>query len=163
PASRTGDSQHCDKSPRGPRWLQGPNQSRVLAGVGSYDRPGVLRSPQGVHQVRPRSDRRGAGLGLLRSARIAHDVPGPRSSAAARPREECRLRARNRNVGAPASGGSMAELNVGIIGAGGIAQKLHLPQLAEMPEVEVVSLSGRKEHRLRSLAERFNVPRWTTD
>src|SRR5262249_42719794 len=54
-------------------------------------------------------------------------------------------------------------VNVGIIGAGGIAQKLHLPQIARMPEMRVTQLSGRKEGRLRSLAERFDAPRWTTD
>lgn len=57
----------------------------------------------------------------------------------------------------------MADFNVGIIGAGGIAQKLHLPQLAQLPGVRVTWLQGRKEHRLRSLAERFDVPRWTTE
>jgi predicted dehydrogenase len=54
-------------------------------------------------------------------------------------------------------------MNVGIIGAGGIAQKLHLPQLAEIPDLRVTHLSGRKEHRLRALSERFDVPHWTTD
>ena len=54
-------------------------------------------------------------------------------------------------------------LNVGIIGAGGIAQKLHLPQIAGMPGIRTTHLSGRKESRLRLLAERFDVPRWTTD
>ena len=54
-------------------------------------------------------------------------------------------------------------MNVGIIGAGGIAQKLHLPQIAQMPDLRVTHLSGRKESRLRSLAERFDVPHWTTD
>src|SRR5207248_5932064 len=57
----------------------------------------------------------------------------------------------------------MADFNIGIIGAGGIAQKLHLPQLAEIPEARVTWLSGRKESRLRSLAERFGIPRWTHD
>jgi predicted dehydrogenase len=57
----------------------------------------------------------------------------------------------------------MAEIGIGIIGAGGIAQKLHLPQLAAMGDARVVCLSGRKESRLRSLAERFLVPRWTSD
>lgn len=54
-------------------------------------------------------------------------------------------------------------MNVGIIGAGGIAQKLHLPQIAEMPDMKVTHLSGRKESRLRLLAERFDVPKWSTD
>lgn len=56
-----------------------------------------------------------------------------------------------------------ATFNVGIIGAGGIAQKLHLPQIARIPEMRVLWLSGRRESRLRSLAERFDVPRWTHD
>lgn len=54
-------------------------------------------------------------------------------------------------------------MNVGIIGAGGIAQKLHLPQIAEMDEMQVTHLCGRKEARLKILAERFDVPHWTTD
>jgi predicted dehydrogenase len=51
--------------------------------------------------------------------------------------------------------------NVGIIGAGGIAQKLHLPELLRLDGVRVTCLQGRKEHRLKSLCERFDVPRWT--
>src|SRR5437867_6266431 len=54
-------------------------------------------------------------------------------------------------------------LNIGIIGAGGIAQKLHLPDIARTPGLRVTALAGRKESRLRSLAERFDVPRITTD
>jgi len=54
-------------------------------------------------------------------------------------------------------------LNVGIIGAGGIARKLHLPQLSAMPEVKVTHLAGRKPERLRLLAEQFEAPHWTTD
>src|SRR5205814_2729027 len=57
----------------------------------------------------------------------------------------------------------MDTLNVGIIGAGGIAQKLHLPDIARSPGLKVTCLAGRKELRLRSLAERFDVPRITTD
>nr|AQQ74428.1 hypothetical protein [uncultured bacterium] len=54
-------------------------------------------------------------------------------------------------------------MNVGIIGAGGIAQKLHLPQIAGMAEMRVTHLCGRKESRLRTLADRFAVPHWSTD
>ena len=54
-------------------------------------------------------------------------------------------------------------MNVGIIGAGGIAQKLHLPQLAGLPDFKVTHLAGRKEHRLRQLAEQYQVPHWTTN
>lgn len=51
----------------------------------------------------------------------------------------------------------------GIIGAGGIANKLHLPELSRLPEVRVKWLFGRKEHRLRILSERFGVPCITHD
>ena len=71
-------------------------------------------------------------------------------------------------------------MNIGIIGAGGIAHKLHLPQVAGLRdglkgdlngdlngdlkgEMRVTHLAGRKESRLRVLAERFDVPHWTTD
>ena len=57
-------------------------------------------------------------------------------------------------------------MNIGIIGAGGIAQKMHLPQIAELAQTEdirVTHLAGRKEHRLRLLAERYAVPHWTLD
>jgi predicted dehydrogenase len=57
----------------------------------------------------------------------------------------------------------MTTVNIGIIGAGGIAQKLHLPQLAQAPDARVTWLSGRKESRLRSLAGRFGGPRCTHD
>ena len=54
-------------------------------------------------------------------------------------------------------------MNVGIIGAGGIAQKLHFPQIAEMADMRVTHICGRKESRLQTLAERFDVPRWSID
>lgn len=58
----------------------------------------------------------------------------------------------------------MEKLRVGIIGAGGIAAKMHLPELAaEADRCEVVLLSGRRESRLRLLSEKFNVPRYSTD
>jgi predicted dehydrogenase len=55
----------------------------------------------------------------------------------------------------------MSKLNIGIIGAGGIANKLHLPQLKEINDVNIVVVSGRKEHRLKILCDRFDIPRWT--
>ncbi len=54
-------------------------------------------------------------------------------------------------------------MNIGIIGAGGIAHKMHLPALATLPGVKVTHIAGRKEHRLRLLAERYDIPHWTTD
>lgn len=55
-------------------------------------------------------------------------------------------------------------MNVGIIGAGGIAQKLHLPQIAAMGgRMRVTHIQGRRESRLRLLAEKFDIARWSTD
>lgn len=55
----------------------------------------------------------------------------------------------------------MSKLHVAVIGAGGIAAKLHLPELQTVPDVEVVVLAGRKTSRLETLCRKFNVPRWT--
>jgi predicted dehydrogenase len=55
----------------------------------------------------------------------------------------------------------MSNLRVGILGAGGIAAKLHLPELQTVPGVEVRVLAGRKQSRLETLCRKFNVPRWT--
>lgn len=54
-----------------------------------------------------------------------------------------------------------APIRVGIVGAGGIAAKLHLPELCAVPDVEVSVLAGRSESRLQTLCRKFNVPRWT--
>src|SRR5579871_947530 len=40
---------------------------------------------------------------------------------------------------------------------------MHLPALATLPGAKVTHLAGRKEHRLRLLAERYDVPHWTTN
>ncbi len=57
----------------------------------------------------------------------------------------------------------MKPVRFGIIGAGGIALKLHLPELtAESGRARVTLIAGRKESRLRMLRERFDVPRVTT-
>lgn len=54
-------------------------------------------------------------------------------------------------------------LRFGIIGAGGIAAKSHLPEIAELKgRAEVTLISGRKQSRLDTLAERFGVKRTTT-
>jgi predicted dehydrogenase len=55
----------------------------------------------------------------------------------------------------------MQTLKVGVIGAGGIAAKLHLPEITSVPGAEVVVLSGRRQSRLETLCRKFNVPRWT--
>ena len=53
-------------------------------------------------------------------------------------------------------------LDVGILGAGGIAALSHLPEIAAVDGMRVTHICGRKERRLRLLCERFDVPRWST-
>ncbi len=55
----------------------------------------------------------------------------------------------------------MSTLKVGIVGAGGIAAKLHLPELRTVDGVEVVVVSGRRRSRLETVCRKFDVPRWT--
>ncbi|MCH9652635.1 MAG: Gfo/Idh/MocA family oxidoreductase [Planctomycetes bacterium] len=55
----------------------------------------------------------------------------------------------------------MKDLKVGIIGAGGIAAKMHLPELQTVDDCEVVMLAGRKQSRLDVLCRKFNVPHST--
>lgn len=54
-------------------------------------------------------------------------------------------------------------MNVGIIGAGGIASKFHLPELRRIPGVQVTHLAGRNINRLQRLAAHFEVPHITQD
>jgi len=54
------------------------------------------------------------------------------------------------------------KLRVGIIGAGGIAAKMHLPEMqAESHRCEVVLLAGRKASRLRTLCDKYRVCGYT--
>lgn len=55
----------------------------------------------------------------------------------------------------------MQTLRMAILGAGGIASKLHLPEMQTVVGTEVVVLAGRKQSRLETLCRKFNVPRWT--
>ncbi len=55
----------------------------------------------------------------------------------------------------------MDGLRVGIIGAGGIAAKLHLPEMQTIADADVVVLAGRRQSRLEVLCRKFDVPNWT--
>ncbi|MEX0716403.1 MAG: Gfo/Idh/MocA family oxidoreductase [Planctomycetaceae bacterium] len=55
----------------------------------------------------------------------------------------------------------MSTLRVGIIGAGGIAAKMHLPEMATVPDAEVTVVAGRKQSRLDTICRKFGVPRCT--
>lgn len=53
-------------------------------------------------------------------------------------------------------------INVGILGAGGIAALSHLPEIAAVGGMRVTHICGRAERRLRLLCDRFDVPRFST-
>ena len=57
----------------------------------------------------------------------------------------------------------MSKIRFGIIGAGGIAAKLHLPELADLRDrAEVTLISGRHQHRLDRLRQQFPMVAATT-
>jgi virulence factor len=51
------------------------------------------------------------------------------------------------------------EVKVGIIGAGGLARSVHLPSLAELPDVNVAAICDLVPERAASLARKYSVPR----
>ena len=56
------------------------------------------------------------------------------------------------------------KLRVGVIGCGGIAQMMHLPTLAERPDLfEIVALSDLSEAVLSAVGERYHVSRRARD
>ena len=57
----------------------------------------------------------------------------------------------------------MQKLKLGIIGAGGIVCRMHLPDLAQGADFEVSVIGGRREHRLKHQCQEFDIPRWTQD
>ena len=56
----------------------------------------------------------------------------------------------------------MDKIRLGVIGAGGIVCRMHLPDLVKGNDFEVAVIGGRKEHRLKHQCEQFNIPRWST-
>jgi predicted dehydrogenase len=58
----------------------------------------------------------------------------------------------------------MSKIRIGIIGAGGIAAKMHLPELAKLSDrSEVVLLAGRKTSRLQTLQQSVPGAQLTND
>lgn len=53
-------------------------------------------------------------------------------------------------------------INVGILGAGGIAALSHLPEIAAVDGMRVTHICGRTERRLRLLCQRYHLPRYST-
>ncbi|MCJ8329416.1 MAG: Gfo/Idh/MocA family oxidoreductase [Lentisphaeria bacterium] len=58
----------------------------------------------------------------------------------------------------------MSKWKIGIIGAGGITAKLHMPELNDLKDrAEVVLVSGRRDSRLEYFQKEYGVPRKTND
>lgn len=57
----------------------------------------------------------------------------------------------------------MEQIRLGIIGAGPIVEKKHLPALAETREIAVLAVCRRNAEQLHQLADRFRVPDRYTD
>src|SRR3970282_232347 len=52
----------------------------------------------------------------------------------------------------------MEKTKIGIIGLGGIAQLVHLPNFTKMSNVIVTSVSEINKNRLNTIADKFNIP-----
>ena len=57
----------------------------------------------------------------------------------------------------------MDKFKLGVIGAGGIVCRMHLPDLTKGDDFDVVVIGGRREHRLKHQCQEFDIPRWTQD
>ena len=58
---------------------------------------------------------------------------------------------------------SMEKVKVGIIGAGGLANSVHYPSLAEFDDVEIAAICDLDETRLKNTAEKFQIQRTYKD
>jgi len=51
----------------------------------------------------------------------------------------------------------MEKSKIGVIGLGGVAQLVHLPNLAKLPNAELTAVSEINKSRLQTIADKFNV------
>jgi len=58
---------------------------------------------------------------------------------------------------------TLKKVRLALIGAGGMANKVHYPSLAEMPDVELVALSDLDEKKLAATADFFDIEKRYTD
>jgi len=58
-----------------------------------------------------------------------------------------------------ASGGTV---KVAVVGAGNIARSVHLPSLAEMPDVKLVAICDLQPNRAADMAAKYNIPKTYT-
>ena len=57
----------------------------------------------------------------------------------------------------------MDNVRVGVIGLGGVAQLVHLPNLTKIKNVEIRSIAEVKPSRLNAVGEKFNIAERYTD
>ena len=57
----------------------------------------------------------------------------------------------------------MSKIKLGVIGAGGIVCRMHLPDLKNGEDFDVAVIGGRREHRLKHQCQEFDIPHWTQD
>ena len=57
----------------------------------------------------------------------------------------------------------MEKVRVGMIGAGGLANSVHYPSLAEFDDVEIAAICDLDEARLKSTAEKYEVENTYSD
>jgi predicted dehydrogenase len=55
--------------------------------------------------------------------------------------------------------GTEGKLNVGVIGAGGIARNVHLPSLGDMEEINLVAICDIIRERAAAMADQYGIPR----
>jgi len=56
--------------------------------------------------------------------------------------------------------GTRKKIRIGVIGAGGISQMTHIPNLKDEAEAEIVALSDIDPTRAAMVAKRFEIPKW---
>ena len=54
----------------------------------------------------------------------------------------------------------MGQIKMGILGAGTIAERSHIPGCRNQPDVELVAICDANLDRARAVAERHNIPHW---
>jgi predicted dehydrogenase len=57
----------------------------------------------------------------------------------------------------------LKSVNIGVIGAGGIAQGAHLPAYENCPNANIVAIADVNEAAVEKAKEKFNIPHGYTD
>jgi len=55
------------------------------------------------------------------------------------------------------------KIRLALIGAGGMANSVHYPSLAEFPDVEMAGISDLMEEKLKATADKFHIEKTFTD